>query len=299
MSGKRILARFASIVFLLWACVSLMPVSLAQTVDAPLPAVEATPSAEHAPTADTPSDIPAPSGNPATSVEAAAPDEGTPATRRARKRNGRASGAAANAASPSTLLLELSPSLRLTPGVWSRYRFEDKLTRRVREIEVGVAGPEPSRSSSAVWLEITTESRSGVPVVLRILYDPENLSAPPVHRLIVKTGDHPPVELRPAGYGYTLSQKHPGRYVELGKERLEVEAGRFDAVRGRYSSSGDTIVELWSHQRVAPLGIVRAMSSLYDLELLEHGRDYEARVIEEPIPLREPESIQMRQSGQD
>ena len=180
----------------------------------------------------------------------------------------------------------VSPGFVPAVGGWARYRYQDKSDAPPREVTVGVDRREPSRSASAVWVEINVQSRFEIPVVLRILYDPMDPSGPPVSRLIVKAAEHPAVELYPPGHDFVLRREREGRYAGLGVERVEVEAGVFKADRGRYNAPDGEIIDLWTAPGVAPLGLVKAMSPRFQLELVAWGSGYDAAADETPIPLR-------------
>ncbi len=175
------------------------------------------------------------------------------------------------------------------PGSWARYRLEEKIQQQSREILVGIGPRRGAIAKNSYWIEIITTSKSGTEVKIGVLYRIDKTGRHEVDRLVVKMGDHPAVELPDSSTEYSLTREKPVRYAQLGMEKVEVPAGRFDAERGRFRYTEDEVMEVWTSKDVPPFGIVRAMSITYDLQLMEYGSDFEPMELGEPMILKSPE----------
>ena len=117
-----------------------------------------------------------------------------------------------------------------------------------------------SRDAKSNTLEMTTKGGPvAKPVVLRMVLpaDPTSDEKPP-KPMAVQFGDEPPMLVPPD----TPVQKfqHPDPKNLIGKEEIKVAAGSFQTSHYRDKNAMGT-VDVWVNESVAPLGIVKVITS--------------------------------------
>jgi len=178
--------------------------------------------------------------------------------------------------------------LRLNPveGAWAKYRLTDFKTQTTREILIGVPDVNERPDGTEVWIEIQTKSAKGTSVILKVLYTTGMDGKGLVRRLVVKSGEHPAVELVDLPPVPKETPEPPGKYFLVDQEEIDVPAGTFDAEHSRFESTRGEVRELWFSESVPPFSLIRNLSSTSELELVGYGRDYMEKISETPVRLK-------------
>lgn len=173
-------------------------------------------------------------------------------------------------------------------GSWQKYALIDLAHGTRREFRIGVAGQTVGKSGLASWIEITTTDSRSARLTIKFLYEPGARYRTQVTRLIVKIADHPAVEFRSDDDKVILLMESDAKIEFIGNERIEIEAGEFEAEHVRLTDDDERDVDQWYASGIAPFCLVQSRTPTQELRLLEHGVAYRPLITEEPFLLDHP-----------
>ncbi len=187
-----------------------------------------------------------------------------------------ASAAAAQSAS------ELCHSIAdLETGHWAEFRLKGSQPSGITGMRYANVGNEDVDGTPHAWYEVTISGATNM--VSQLLIPGRFGNIEDVHTIVLQMGGQPPMVM--TGEMVQMAQQNGilaefdlnatcERAETVGREEVTVPAGTFSAVHLRSGQSGQ---ELWISDDL-PFGLVRAITSLGDFELVTYGDGAESSI---------------------
>jgi hypothetical protein len=185
---------------------------------------------------------------------------------------------------------------RMTVGNWAEYRMSGP--QGAMQMRFAVVGKEAVEGKDHIWFELRMNSTQGTIIMQALVpgfpYDQETVQA-----MVMKMGDQPAMKMPKAMLNMQqgMRAQNPGAAAGdflkkcdsaefLGRETIEVPAGRFETMHFKSTAAGQD-GEGWVSQDV-PLGIVKMTwrsNNGGEMVLLGHGKDAKSSITETPMEM--------------
>lgn len=171
-------------------------------------------------------------------------------------------------------------------GSWARYTLEDKINKTRYELTIAVVGEERVEQGMANWVEISTTSSKGTPIIIKYLWVPSSHDSE-VLRMLVQAGNYPPVEMNTHKRKNEKNRHVEGKFIKLGSELVKTYKEKIKTSTYKHKLENGETIQLWANSKVTPFGIVRSISLSHELVLLDYGLGHKSKVIKDPIKIDE------------
>ncbi len=148
----------------------------------------------------------------------------------------------------------------------------------VFHLSFSVLGEETRQSMSLFWLETDIQPLNSIQerIVNKVLRPFGNLTRfteGAVGELFSQVGENRPLAVPVSMLNVELMSKRRERNwtkSDLGQVEIKVDGGDFRAHQQRFVDSEENSTDVWSTSKVGPVGIIKASSRWWNLELLSH-----------------------------
>ncbi len=163
-------------------------------------------------------------------------------------------------------------------GVYAWYDLQDTASGQKLFLRQAIVGEEKIGSKTGYWVETQIIPEVGFPSIYKMLLTGPASESKNVHKIILKEGQKPPVEvpLDPKQDDNRKKQKESRESV--GKEKISTAQGEIEAEHVIISQSpGDNgaapqKADVWLNDEVRPMGIVKMVSPSGSIVLQRHGK---------------------------
>ena len=177
-------------------------------------------------------------------------------------------------AGPQGILSDVLAGKLVKPevGQWAWYSLRDTQANRKYLLRQAIVGQEKVKRKTGIWVEVELIPDVCFPTIYKMLLTGPASDSKNIHRILLKTGGQPLVEL-PVEKGTLVDRKkEKTKRVSAGQVELETPAGIIETEHVIVTSASETI-ELWLNDKIRPMGIVRMRTSAGELMLQAYGTD--------------------------
>jgi hypothetical protein len=156
-------------------------------------------------------------------------------------------------------------------GVWAWYDIKDAASGEHLFLRQAVVAEEKVSGKNGYWIETEVVPRVGYPVVYKMLLtgpagDPKN-----IHKVIVRDGTNEPQEMAIDPSAAPAANLGTAERKSVGKENIDTTMGAVEAEHVVIEQD-DKKTELWTSDKVPPMGIVKLISPDGELVLQRYGK---------------------------
>ena len=156
-------------------------------------------------------------------------------------------------------------------GVWAWYDIKDTASGEHLFLRQAVVGEAKVDGKNGYWIETEVVPHVGFPIVYKMLLtgpagDPKN-----IHKVIVRDGTNAPQEVPVDPSAPTSGNLGSAERKSAGKENVDTAQGAVEAEHVVVEQDGKK-TELWTSDKVPPMGIVKLVSPDGELVLQRYGK---------------------------
>ena len=156
-------------------------------------------------------------------------------------------------------------------GVWAWYEVKDTASGERLFLRQAVVGETKVDGKNGYWIETEVVPHVGYPIIYKMLLtgpagDPKN-----IHKVIVREGANGPQEMAVDPSAPPSKGLGTGDRKAAGKENMELAQGSVEAEHVVVEQN-DKKTELWTSDKVPPMGIVKLVSTDGELLLQRYGK---------------------------
>jgi hypothetical protein len=156
-------------------------------------------------------------------------------------------------------------------GVWAWYDIKDTASGQQLFLRQAVVGEAKVEGKNGYWIETEVVPRVGYPIVYKMLLtgpagDPKN-----IHKVIVRDGTNDPKEMAVDSSAAQSGSFGSAERKSVGKENIETAQGTVEAEHVVAEENGKK-TELWTSDKIPPMGIVKLVSPDGELILKNYGK---------------------------
>jgi hypothetical protein len=156
-------------------------------------------------------------------------------------------------------------------GVWAWYDIKDAASGEHLFLRQAVVGEEKVDGKSGFWIETEVIPRVGYPVVYKMLLTGPAGNPKNIHRVLVREGANEPQELPVDPTAADASGLGKAERKAAGKENIKTAQGDVEAEHVVVEQD-DKKTEVWTSDKVPPMGIVKLISPDGELVLQKYGK---------------------------
>ncbi len=169
------------------------------------------------------------------------------------------------------------------PGQWSWYTLTDTQSNRKYALRQAVVAEETVGHKTGHWIEVEIIPEVGFPMLYKMLLTGPSSDPGNVHRIVMKEGENPPVEVQLDPGAGASEAESAGKRKSKGKETIQIAAGTIEAEHVVIESPGGAL-ELWINDDVKPLGVVRMRGPHGEMDLRNYGKGGAEALSKLPLP---------------
>jgi len=156
-------------------------------------------------------------------------------------------------------------------GVWAWYDVKDAASGDHLFLRQAVVGEAKVDGKDGYWIETEVVPHIGFPAVYKMLLtgpagDPKN-----IHKVIFRDGTNAPQEMPVDPAAAPAGELHSADRKSVGKEKIDTVQGAVEAEHIVVEQGGKK-TEVWTSDKIPPMGIVKLVSPDGELVLQRYGK---------------------------